>query len=208
MNVTRRAMPLLLVAVAAVLTAAQGPEQLVIDPARTTITLHVGRAGAFGFAGHDHEIAVPAVQGQVTLDRSDVTRSTMTATFDAAALKVSGRGEPPGDVPKVQQVMLSDRVLDVQRYPTITFQSRRVSPTNASGDRMTLRIEGDLTLHGVTRPLTVPVTVDLTADGLRANGKATVRQSLFGIKPVNAGAGTVRVKDEVEVAFSVTATRR
>ena len=207
MNAIRSVMLPLLVAVSA-LVAAQGPEQLAIDSARTTITLHVGRAGVLGFAGHDHEIAVPAVQGQVTLDRSDVTRSTMTATFDAAALKVSGRGEPPADVPEVQRVMLSDKVLDVQRYPTITFQSRQVSVTGAPGDHMTLRIAGDLTLHGVTRPLTVPVTVDLTADGLRANGKATVRQSLFGIKPVNAGAGTVRVKDEVEVVLSVTATRR
>jgi polyisoprenoid-binding protein YceI len=142
--------PATLMAILAAIVAAQEPEQLVIDQGQTTITLHVGRAGVFGFAGHDHEIVAPAVQGQVTLNRPTVSRSTVSATFDAAALKVTG----------------------------------------------------------VTRPLDVPVTVQLTADGLRASGKTTVQQSQFGLRPVTAGVGTVRVKDEVEVMFSVTAKRR
>jgi polyisoprenoid-binding protein YceI len=187
--------------------AAQEPEALVIDPGQTAITLHVGRAGVFAFAGHDHEVVAPAMQGQITLDRPNVSRSTVSVTFDATALKVTGKGEPSEDVPEVQRVMLSDQVLDVQRHPRITFQSRQVSVVKQSANQMTLRITGDLTLHGVTRPLDVPVTVQLAADGLRANGRATVRQSQFGIRPVTAGAGTVRVKDDVEVVLSVTARR-
>ncbi|HEY1302399.1 MAG TPA: YceI family protein [Vicinamibacterales bacterium] len=197
-----------LIAIVAAITAAQEREQLVVDPAQTTITLHVGRSGVLSFAGHDHEVVVPAVQGQVMLDRTQVSRSSVSATFDAAAMKVTGKGEPPDDVPEVQRVMLSDRVLDAQHYPTITFQSRQVSVAKQSADQMTLRITGDLTLHGVTRPLDVPVSLQLTADGLRASGKTTVQQSQFGIRPVTAGAGTVRVKDEVDVTFSIAAKRR
>jgi polyisoprenoid-binding protein YceI len=196
-----------LIAIFAVIVAAQESEKLIIDPGQTTITLHVGRAGVFAFAGHDHEVVVPAMQGYVTLDRSNVSRSTVSVTFDATALKVTGKGEPPEDVPEVQRVMLSDQVLDVKRHPTITFQSRQVAVVKQFADQMTLGITGDLTLRGVTRALDVPVTVQLAADGLRANGKATVRQSQFGIRPVTAGAGTVRVKDEVEVVLSVTARR-
>jgi len=192
----------------AAIVAAQAPEALVIDPSQTAITLHVGRSGVLSFAGHDHEVVAPAVQGQITLDRVNVGRSTVSATFDAAALKVTGSGEPAKDVPEVQRVMLSDQVLDVQRYPTITFQSRQVSVAKQSGDQMTLHITGDLTLHGVTQPLDVTVTVQLTGDVLRASGKTSVQQSHFGIKPVTAGAGTVRVKDDVEVMFSITAKRR
>ncbi len=194
-------------AIGAASVAAQEPEALIIDPGRTTITLHVGRAGVFAFAGHDHEIVVPAMQGRITLDRANVSRSTVSVTFEATALKVTGKGEPPEDVPEVQRVMLSDQVLDVKRHPTITFQSRQVSVVKQTADQMTLGITGELTLHGVTRPLDVPVTVQLAADGLRANGRTTVRQSQFGIRPVTAGAGTVRVKDEVDVVLSVTARR-
>jgi len=128
-------------------------------------------------------------------------------TFEATALKVTGKGEPSEDVPEVQRVMLSDQVLDVKRHPTITFQSRQVSVVKQSANQMTLGITGDLTLHGVTRPLAVPVTVQLGADGLRATGRTTVQQSQFGIRPVTAGAGTVRVKDDVEVVLSITARR-
>jgi hypothetical protein len=48
----------------------------------------------------------------------------------------------------------------------------------------------------------------LGADDLHAEGTATVRQTDFGIQPVTAGAGTVRVKDDVEVSFSVRARRQ
>lgn len=176
-----------------------------IDPASSKMTVHVGRSGLFAFAGHDHEVAVPAFTGLVTMDRTDVSRSKLSVQFNAAAMTVTGKGEPPEDVPEVQRVMLSDRVLDVERHPKISFVSSRISLVQRSADRMKLRIDGQLTLRGITRPVTVPIEVRLSADRLTATGKATVRQTLFGIRPVTAGAGTVRVKDEVEVVFMVVA---
>ena len=172
-----------------------------------SILLNVGRSGLFGFAGHDHEVAVPAFAGNVMLDRADANRSSLSIQFDAAALTVTGKGEPPEDVPEVQRVMLSDRVLDVQRHPKITFVSRSISVVEGSTNRMMLRVSGQLTLRGVALPVTVPVEVQLSGDRLTATGKATVRQTLFGMRPVSAGAGTVKVKDAVEVIFTVVARR-
>ena len=188
--------------------AAQTTERFAIDPATSTITLQAGKSGVFSFAGHDHEIVAPVSDGEITLDRQDISRSRISIRFDAKALKVTGKGEPAGDVAEVQQVMLSDRVLDVQKYAVISFASRTMSVTKRSGDRITVQVAGDLTLHGVTRPLTLPVDVQLAAGQIRADGKAVVRQSEFGIEPVKAGGGTVRVKDAVEVSFSVVARRR
>jgi len=199
---------LILMAIALAALAPPDNEQYRIDPASTSMTVHVGRSGLFGFAGHDHEVAVPAVQGSVTLNRADLGQSSVRLEFDAAALKVTGKGEPAGDVPEVQRVMVSERVLDVQRHPKITFQSKSVSVADRAADRMTLRIDGQLTLRGVTRPVSVPVSLQLAADRLTARGTVEVRQTAFGIKPVSAGAGTVKVKDEVEVVFSVTAQRQ
>lgn len=198
----------LLCAVTTLALAAQEPEQYRIDSAATSITLKVGRSGIFGFAGHNHEIAVPAVEGRIALDQTDLSRSSLSLEFDAAALRVTGKGEPPDDVAEVQRVMMSEKVLDVRRYPTITFQSRSVTVVERNADRMALRVDGPLTLHGLTRPIVVPVTVRLTADGLIAEGTMSVRQTDFGITPVTAGAGTVRVKDQVGVIFNVTARRR
>jgi polyisoprenoid-binding protein YceI len=184
---------------------AQATERLVFDPAATSIVVRVGRGGVFSFAGHDHEVAAPVSGGQIMLDRSDITRSTLTVEFDAAALKVTGKGEPPEDVPEVQRVMRGERVLDVAKYQKIAFSSRKISVTQRSAERSVLRVDGELTLHGATRSLTVPVEVRLTANGLSANGRVSVRQSDFGIRPVTAAGGAVRVKDEVEIVFTITA---
>jgi polyisoprenoid-binding protein YceI len=192
----------------AVALTAQTTERFAIDPATSTITLQAGKSGVFSFAGHDHEIVAPVSDGEIALDRLDISRSRISIRFDAKTLKVTGRGEPAGDVAEVQQVMLSDRVLDVQKYPVISFTSRTMSVTKRSGDRITVQVAGDLALHGVTRPLTLPVDVQLAADQIRADGKAVVRQTEFGIEPVKAGGGTVRVKNEVEVSFSMVARRR
>ena len=68
-----------------------------------------------------------------------------------------------------------------------------------------VRIESDLPMEEAA--LVDGYRLELAADRLRVNGRATVQQSQFGIRPVTAGAGTVRVKDEVEVVLSVTARR-
>jgi len=208
MPIQYRRWPVAIVCALAVLGrvgAAAAVREFRVDAAASQVTVHVGRAGAFGFAGHDHEVAVPNMDGTIVLDSADATRSTITLRFDVTAMKVTGRGEPAADVPEVQRVMLSDRVLDAQRYPTIAFTSRRIVIVKQAGDQLVLRVEGDLTLHGVTRPITVPVEVRLAADQLTATANATVRQTDFGIRPVSAGAGTVKVKDELEIAFRIVA---
>jgi len=197
--------PLLAVSVAAGPTGAGQAEMFRLDGS-SQVVIHVGKAGVFGFAGHDHEIAAP-VTGTVTVDRADLTRSRVALAFESGALKVTGRGEPAGDVPEVQRVMLSDRVLDADRYPRIAFTSRRVSSGGQAGRALKLSIEGDLELHGVTRPCLVTALVTLVEDTLTAEGKAEVKQSDFGIEPVTAAGGTVRVKDTVEVTFEIRATR-
>jgi len=184
--------------------AAQG-ERFQVDPEATQVTVNVGRSGLLAFAGHTHEIAAPAIAGEILFDRAEIARSSVTLEFDAAALRVTGQGEPAEDVPEVQQVMVSERVLDVQQYPTIRFQSDRVAAGDQAGDALDLRVAGQLTLHGVTRPVTLPVEVRVTSDGLTAAGTVRIRQSDFGIRPVTAGAGTVRVRDEVEIVFRIVA---
>ena len=186
-------------------TAGPQSQEMRIDAASSKMTVNVGRSGLFGFAGHDHEVIAPVFEGSVMLDRTDLSRSKLSIQFDATAMKVTGKGEPAKDVPEVQRVMLSERVLDVQRHPKITFVSESISVAQ-SPNHIQLRINGRLTLRGVNHPVTVPTQVELTANRLTATGKATVKQTDFGIRPVNAGGGTVKVKDEVELVFTIVAS--
>jgi polyisoprenoid-binding protein YceI len=170
------------------------------------VLVHVGKAGVFGFAGHDHEVEAP-VTGSVSVDRADVSRSQVVLEFDAASLRVTGEGEPAEDVPEVQRTMVSERVLDVKRYPTVVFRSKRITGADAAGAAARLTVAGDLSLHGVTREVVVPVRVALEGDALTADGTVTIRQSDFGIQPVTAAGGTIRVKDALEISFRIRASR-
>jgi polyisoprenoid-binding protein YceI len=162
----------------------------------------------FGFAGHDHEVVAPVVHGTVSFDAADWQHSSVVLQFDASALRVTGKGDPPADVPTVQSVMLSDRVLDPQRFPTVAFRSRRVSVTGRRGAAADLEIEGDLTLHGVTRPTTVRATTTLDgASAITAKGAFPLKQTDFGMVPVTAAGGTVRAKDVLDVQFLLEAHR-
>lgn len=185
----------------------QGPQVFTIDAAASHVVIHVGKTGLFGFAGHAHEVLAPTVTGRVSVEPDDWQRSSVSLEFDVAAFKVSGQGEPPADVPQVQQVMLSEQVLDVKRFPTVAFRSRRVSAAPPAANGVVVAIEGELTLHGVTRPLTVHANTTLQAERLATRGSFVIKQTDFGIRPVTAGGGTVKVKDEVQVEFVLEARR-
>jgi polyisoprenoid-binding protein YceI len=192
-------------AVGVVTTAPSQPEVLRVEGS-SRVVINVGKAGAFSFAGHAHEVEAP-VTGRVSVNRSDLTRSEVWLEFDSASLRVTGQGEPAQDVPEVQRVMLSERVLDVKRYPTIVFHSRRITTAGSSGAFVNVSVAGDLTLRGVTKPVIVPVRIALGDGSVTAGGTVTLKQSDFGIQPVTAAGGAVRVKDALEITFSLQAAR-
>lgn len=197
--------PILLVcglAIAAVALNAT-PQTYAIDPARSRATIAVGKAGIFSFAaGHTHEVIAPSITGHMTVDPADPSRSMVRVTIDASALKVTGKGEPPDDVPRVQQTMVSEQVLDVRRYPTIDFDSTSISVKNPGTTKLDLIINGRLTLHNVTRSVSVPVMVQIEPDELTSTGSFSLKQTDYGIKPVSVG-GVVSVKDTVNINFKI-----
>lgn len=179
-----------------------GARSFAVDEKQSRAFIQVGKSGAFSFAGHTHEVMAPVVSGVVTVDAEDPARSSVRLEIDAAALTVTGKGDSPSDVPKVQQTMLGEQVLDVQRHPRIRFDSTRVTVTGGTGAALDLVVAGDLTLHNVTRTLSIPVSVRLGADRLVATGRFPLKQTDYGIKPVSVG-GVVSVKDTLDISFTI-----
>jgi polyisoprenoid-binding protein YceI len=125
-----------------------GPRTYAIDAGRSRATIAVGKSGLFSFAaGHPHEVVAPSISGQLTVDPADVAHATVHMTIDASALKVTGKGESPEDVPKVQATMASDQVLDVQCFPTIEFQGISISVKKPGTSTVDVIVSGRLTLH-------------------------------------------------------------
>jgi polyisoprenoid-binding protein YceI len=196
---------LLLIGLAQDPASAQAVATYRVAPTESSVRIHVGAAGLFGFLGHEHEIAAPAMSGAIEVDRTELTRSTVAVEFQASALKVTGRGEPAADVPDVQRTMQGQQVLDVEHHPSISFRSREIVVEREVAGRMSVIVRGDLTLRGVTRPVDVTGTVVLVGDTVTMKGTARFRQTDFGLRPVTAAGGTVRVKDQLDVEMVIVA---
>ncbi len=198
----RAALTVVLCGVAGAAIVRGAPEQTyTIDVGRSRATIEVGKSGVLSFAaGHKHEVVASGIAGAITVDTADPARSTGRVTIEASALKVSGKGEPADDVPKVQATMVGPQVMDVEHYPTITFVIMSIA-INQEG-RLDGMVTGRLTLRDVTRSITVPVAARLEGQTLIATGRFALKQTDYGIKPVSVG-GVVSVKDTVNISFDI-----
>jgi polyisoprenoid-binding protein YceI len=196
---------LLITAAAAVAAVVHGAaaRPYTIDASRSSATIEVGKSGVFSFAaGHTHEVLAPVTNGTIAVDVDDPAHSSVRVTIAASALKVTGKGESASDVPKVQETMAGAQVLDVHRYPEIAFASTSVALKSHTGATLDVLVTGQLTLRGVAREITVPVSVRMEGRTLTATGRFPVKQSEFGMKPVSVG-GVVSVKDVVNISFTI-----
>lgn len=178
-----------------------------LDASASQVVVHVGKSGLLAVAGHEHEVVSGGLHGTVSADPERVEQASVDVWFDAGALRVTGKGEPAGDVPSVQETMLGPEVLDTARHPGIHFLSTAVANARRDGDAVLLDLHGKLSIHGVTREITVPVRVTFDADRLQASGSTKLRQTDFGIKPISK-AGVVKVKDELDVSWRLVARSR
>ena len=111
-----------------------------VDPVHAMAEFKVKHMMIANVKGH-----FPKVTGVLKLDESDLTKSSVEAEIDAASIETR-------DADRNAHLKSAD-FLDVEKYPTLTFRSERVSKT---GDGE-ISVEGDLTIHGVTRKVTFEV---------------------------------------------------
>jgi polyisoprenoid-binding protein YceI len=195
-----------ILALAASVTLAAASRTFAVDTTRSKALIDVGKAGAFSFAGHTHEVEAPLTSGVVHFDPDNTSKSDLRLEFNASAMKVTGKGDPPGDVPKVTEAMLGEQVLDVKKYPSITFESTVVSG-RGTPTALDLLVSGNLTIRGTTKPVRVAVSAKIEGNTLTATGKFAIKQTEFGIKPISVG-GVVKVKDELAITFTIVARER
>jgi len=180
-----------LIASAGMLCAAQEANRgRSIDPSNSRLVIHVSKSGLLSAFADNHEVEAPIAQGFI----DDVARQ-VEFSVESRRMKVLDPQLPADKRQQVQERMLSPDVLDVARFPQIRFESTDVQ--QAGPGRLLVR--GQLSLHGVTRPVMVNVQA---ADG-RYIGNVSLKQRDYGITPVTVGGGTVKVKDELKIEFDI-----
>ena len=170
--------------------AVQGQEQRQIDVQKSKLTVRVYKSGLFSAFAHDHEITAPITHGVF-----QEANPSVELTVDARKLRVVDPEVSDKDRVEIQATMLSAKVLEAEKFPEISFRSSKIERLGA--DKWA--VQGDLSLHGQTRP----VKVEVERQSGIYRGSATVLQKDFGIEPIRIAGGSVKVKNEVRIEFEI-----
>lgn len=135
-----RARPLLLLILLLATPAHAAPVAYVLEPERST----VGFATDFGQQAITGRM--PVTQANLTLDFDNAGNTTIDVILDVSRATAS--------FPFAAQALKGDKVLDARRHPTIRFVSTRVRRDGAGAT-----VQGDLTIRGVTRAVTLQATI-------------------------------------------------
>ncbi|OUE07498.1 YceI family protein [Clavibacter michiganensis] len=135
------------------------------------------------------------VTGTITVDGS--TLSAATVTVDVASIATD---QPPRDS------YFRDEAMQVSQFPDATFTLTQPidAAVPASGEVATVDATGELTMHGVTQTVTVPLQAALSGDGVQVSGSIPVTFSDYGVEAPDLGF--VSVEDQGTVEFLVKAT--
>ena len=130
--------------------------------------------------------------GEILADAQQFSASQVCLVIDARSIDT--------DNARRDKHLRSEDFLSVEKYPTITFVSTAITGTGP-----TYTVQGDLTMHGVTQRLTIPVTVEQRQDDIVVRGNITLSRKGFGI---TYNAFFNPVQDRVDVIFTIVGVKQ
>ncbi len=162
------------------------------DPMHTNIVWH---ASHFGFSSPSGHFGIK--EGKLVLDEKSPDKSEVNVTIDASSL-VTG-------FDKFDDHLKGEDFLDTAKFPEAVFKSTKVE---LSGDSKTAKVSGDFTLHGVTKPVVLDVTLNKMGEHPMNQKKTvgfsattTIKRSEFGIEKYTPG-----VSDDVTISIEAEAS--
>ena len=177
-----------------------------LDASQSKFMAHAKRSGLLWFKGHSHHLAASDFSGQVELTPDTITPASLRLVVKAASLHETG-----ADFTDAQKQIINKELKDIvfhpDQYPDITFQSTNVTVNRSTPNRHEVKITGNLTLHGVTKQITIPAVVTLQGNDLRAVGEFSIDRGDFKVKATSAFHGMVRVDDDVKFEFDIVGHR-
>jgi len=161
------------------------------EKSHTALFFEISHFGLSAYIGSFNKL-----DAKLTFDNADPTKSTLEAIIDPASVDTR--------VTKLNEHLKDADFFDVAQFPEATFKSTKIETT---GER-TGKITGDLTLHGVTKPVTLDVTFNGGAPNpfsqqftLGFSGTATIKRSDFGMSAFLPKIGDV-VALRIEAEFA------
>jgi len=173
-----------------------------LDSSQSKFIAHALRGGLLWFKGHDHLVAVREFSGEAQITPDSITPASLEITAKAASM-VETNSVFTDQQKQIIDKELREIVLQPEQYPDITFRSNSVTGKATAANQYDLKIAGDLSLHGVTRPINIPTHVTIMGSDLRAHGEFSVNRDEFKVKATSAAHGLVRVRNKIKFTFDI-----
>jgi polyisoprenoid-binding protein YceI len=170
------------------------------DP-ESQLQLWVDKTGLL--SGKRHQLEFERYGGTLTVDPASPESGKVEWTAETAAIVVKDKWLSAKDQKKVQEYAWKD-MLNASAHPQVKFTSTGVR----KGPDGTLDVDGNLTIKGITKPVSVRATLTSKGDALQLNGTSKFKMSLFGLKPPSAALGAIGTKDEMLFEFKLKAVPR
>jgi hypothetical protein len=168
-----------------------------LGPDDGRLTVHTQRSGAAAMAGHNLVIDVTSWRALLTAGE---TPADLRVELDAdgGSLRVrEGTGGMQTLEPQHKQEIEQTIDEQVLRREAISFRSSHAAPA-PDGDAV--RVEGELSMRGTSRPIGFDVEID---DDGTVSASTIIKQTDYGIKPYSTLFGALKVVDEVEISIAV-----
>jgi len=169
-----------------------------IDPGHTVAEFGVKHLMVSTVKGRFTEVS-----GAIELDEGDISRSRVDVAINVASINTHDE--------KRDAHLRSDDFFAAEQYPQITFASTKVEPNGK--DR--LNVTGDLTIRGVTLPVTLDVDVNGRATSpwgsevIAYSAETTINRKDFGLTwNIALEAGGVTVGDKVKISIEAEAIKQ
>src|SRR4051794_1830687 len=171
------------------------------DPTQGHFRVHASATGMFSMFAHSPTFAARDFRGSMGFEGPDFDGMVLDLVVMASSLVLVDRVSA-ADRGEIEGRMRAE-VLEADAYPEIRYKAAGSRPELIAPGRYRVRVDGRMSLHGVTRPHQCIAELMVFSDGLVLKGESLLRMSDYRIRPVTALGGTIRLKDELAVTFDL-----
>ena len=177
-----------------------------MDGRASRFTVRAFATGLLAKMGHNPTIGIRDLSGELTFDPDKLEAASFRIVIKSASLSVQDDISSK-DLREMERLM-NQEVLETEKFPEILYEASAITVTKMADMLYSATLNGNLTMHGVTRSQPIVTRVALLGSMLRASGDFSLNQTDYNIKLVSVAGGALKLKDELTFSFEIVARKQ
>ncbi len=177
-----------------------------VVPAQSKFTVWSKTSSPLANLRHTRQQRTSAFTGNVVFSAPNKP-STVSMSVKADSLKTVVEHDLNTSTAARVDMVTSRDILQAAKYPSITFKGTGSNVKVGAGGAISGTLKGNLSLHGVTRAVSVPLSGKVSGNTVNAKGSFTIKQTDYGITLISIMGGMLAAQDPVTIDFNLVAKK-